>query len=225
MSESIKSLNIKDEDIPKLVKIYKEMQSLTEKSKDIIKESLKSKTNNINEQNNEDTSIEPEKEGWEERLKKIVEERNKNTDTSNIEELTKLKEENKKLMEELKQKEKEMKNIQKEKKMIKFEIDLANDIKNTFLKTQDSLSELKNIYEEQKKKKDDSIQLLNQDAEPFKDNLMNKSFQENELFNINKVLMSLDKKDFHVNSIEFTNLSNKLQTAIIEFCKKNKIIK
>ena len=224
-------VNIKDEDLPKLVELFKEIESTTKEYNETIKLYTKNKSKMLYKQFMEEakTNINGSCEGWVQELKKVTKEKTQTQDSIYIEEINKLKEEKNKLNEEMEKIKNERdefkdknKNLEDELKLMK---DIKNDIDNYKKDKEQAFEKLQNnndIY----KKKNEELQKIKSEMEvslsTFK---IDSKVKEDELYstlNVFKSMIEKNKKNYEQN---FKKLPEDIKNEVIALNKKHKFIK
>ena len=224
-------LNIKDEDTPKLISLFSEIQNTSREFNESLKLFLQKKSNIFHTNFIEETktSVENTCINWVEQLQKITKERFDSKDNFYTQEIDKLKEDKKTLNDELNQIKQDTEKIKEENNNLKEEIKLVKDIQTNVdkYKTENEkiVSTLKSTIELNEKR-------LKDFDNKFKDmemNLSNYKFdskmKEEDLFmtiNIFKSMLEKNKKNFE-NLLK--KVSKNIQDEITAINKKYKFIK
>ena len=224
-------LNIKDEDTPKLISLFSEIQKTSREFNESLKLFLQKKSNIFHTNFIEETktSVENTCINWVEQLQKITKERFDSKDNFYTQEIDKLKEDKKTLNDELNQIKQDTEKIKEENNNLKEEIKLVKDIQTNVdkYKTENEkiVSTLKSTIELNEKR-------LKDFDNKFKDmemNLSNYKFdskmKEEDLFmtiNIFKSMLEKNKKNFE-NLLK--KVSKNIQDEITAINKKYKFIK
>ena len=224
-------LNIKDEDTPKLISLFSEIQKTSREFNESLKLFLQKKSNIFHTNFIEETktSVENTCINWVEQLQKITKERFDLKDNFYTQEIDKLKEDKKTLNDELNQIKQDTEKIKEENNNLKEEIKLVKDIQTNVdkYKTENEkiVSTLKSTIELNEKR-------LKDFDNKFKDmemNLSNYKFdskmKEEDLFmtiNIFKSMLEKNKKNFE-NLLK--KVSKNIQEEILALNKKYKFIK
>ena len=224
-------LNIKDEDTPKLISLFSEIQNTSKEFNETLKLFLQKKSSIFHSNFIEETktSVENTCINWVEQLQKITKERFDSKDNFYTQEIDKLKEDKKVLNDELNQIKQDTEKMKEENNNLKEEIKLVKDIQTNVdkYKTENEkiVSTLKSTIELNEKK-------LKDFDNKFKDmemNLSNYKFdskmKEEDLFmtiNIFKSMLEKNKKNFE-NLLK--KVSKNIQDEITAINKKYKFIK
>ena len=224
-------LNIKDEETPKLMSLFSEIQKTSREFNESLKLFLQKKSNIFHTNFIEETktSVENTCINWVEQLQKITKERFDSKDNFYTQEIDKLKEDKKTLNDELNQIKQDTEKIKEENNNLKEEIKLVKDIQTNVdkYKTENEkiVSTLKSTIELNEKR-------LKDFDNKFKDmemNLSNYKFdskmKEEDLFmtiNIFKSMLEKNKKNFE-NLLK--KVSKNIQDEITAINKKYKFIK
>ena len=224
-------LNIKDEDTPKLISLFSEIQNTSKEFNETLKLFLQKKSSIFHSNFIEETktSVENTCINWVEQLQKITKERFDSKDNFYTQEIDKLKEDKKVLNDELNQIKQDTEKMKEENNNLKEEIKLVKDIQTNVdkYKTENEkiVSTLKSTIELNEKR-------LKDFDNKFKDmemNLSNYKFdskmKEEDLFmtiNIFKSMLEKNKKNFE-NLLK--KVSKNIQDEITAINKKYKFIK
>ena len=224
-------LNIKDEDTPKLISLFSEIQNTSKEFNETLKLFLQKKSSIFHSNFIEETktSVENTCINWVEQLQKITKERFDSKDNFYTQEIDKLKEDKKTLNDELNQIKQDTEKMKEENNNLKEEIKLVKDIQTNVdkYKTENEkiVSTLKSTIELNEKR-------LKDFDNKFKDmemNLSNYKFdskmKEEDLFmtiNIFKSMLEKNKKNFE-NLLK--KVSKNIQDEITAINKKYKFIK
>ena len=225
-------VNVKEEDLPKLVELFNEMQTATKEYTESIKTFAKNKSkilfhNQFIEEAK--TSTEGSCANWVEELKKISKEKLESKDNIYNLEINRLKEENNKLNEEL-NKIKDEENVAKdENKKLNDELILSKEIRNdieTYKKdNENTINLLKNTNEMQEKRLTENMKKMTELEFNLSNYKVESKMKEDELtltLNSFRCLLDKNKKNFE-NSLK--KLSEKTIKEIDSINKKYKIIK
>ena len=225
-------VNVKEEDLPKLVELFNEIQSATKE----YNETIKLFTNNKSKIFFHNKFIEDSKNsmndncsGWVQELQKMAKERLESKDNIYIQEINNLKEEKNKINEELNKSKEEIEKIKNEKNNLAEELKLANDIKNDIesykkdCETEIKLLENSNkIYKEKDEENEKKIQKIEFDLSIFKAESKMKDDEIQLTVNAFKSLLEKNKKNFD-NLLK--KLSPNIQEELTSIGKRHKLIK
>ena len=224
-------VNVKEEDLPKLVELFKEIESTTKEYNETIKLFTKNKSKILYKQFMEEAkkSINDSCDGWVEELKKITKEKTQSQDTIYNEEINKLKEEKKNLKEELENIKNRMDELKEKNKSLEDELKLMKDIKNDIdnykkdkEQTFEKLKSNNEIYEKKIKeitKEKDEMEI---NLSTFKIEL---NMKEDEMFYTLNVFKSMIEKNKKTFELGLKRLPNDIKKEVIELNKKHKFIK
>ena len=224
-------VNVKEEDLPKLVELFKEIESTTKEYNETIKLFTKNKSKILYKQFMEEAkkSINDSCDGWVEELKKITKEKTQSQDTIYNEEINKLKEEKKNLKEELENIKNGMDELKEKNKSLEDELKLMKDIKNDIdnykkdkEQTFEKLKSNNEIYEKKIKeitKEKDEMEI---NLSTFKIEL---NMKEDEMFYTLNVFKSMIEKNKKTFELGLKRLPNDIKKEVIELNKKHKFIK
>ena len=225
-------VNVKEEDLPKLVELFNEMQTATKEYTESIKSFAKNKSkiffhNQFIEEAK--TSTEGSCASWVEELKKISKEKLESKDNIYNLEINRLKEENNKLSEELNKIKDEVNVAKDENKKLNDELILSKEIRNdieTYKKdNENTINLLKNTNEMQEKRLTENMKKMTELEFNLSNYKVESKMKEDELtltLNSFRCLLDKNKKNFE-NSLK--KLSEKTIKEIDSINKKYKIIK
>ena len=225
-------VNVKEEDLPKLVELFNEMQSATKEYTESIKSFAKNKSkiffhNQFIEETK--TSTEGNCTKWVEELKKISKEKLESKDNIYNLEINRLKEDNNKLNEELSKVKDEVNMIKDENKKLNDELILSKEIRNdieTYKKdNENTIKLLKTTNEMQEKRLTENMKKMTELEFSLSNYKVESKMKEDELnltLNSFRCLLDKNKKNFE-NSLK--KRSDKTIKEIDSINKKYKIIK
>ena len=225
-------VNVKEEDLPKLVELFNEIETVTKEYNDTMKlfssnkakiffhdKYIEESKNNINDNCS----------GWVEELKKITKERLETKDNSNTQEIENLKKENKKINDELNKVKEEMEKIKDERNNFEEQLKLNNDIKADIeqykkdLQTEmDKLKKSNALFSEQIIEKENKIKSKTLDLNMLKTDYSVKEKELKEMMNSFRCLLEKNKKDLE---LHLKKLPPNFQEEIKELGKRHKLIK
>lgn len=224
-------LNIKDEDIPKLIPLLTQIQTTSKEFNDTIQNFLQKKSNVFHSQFIEETKSNTNKkcENWVEELKKITKERFENKDNYYANEIDKLKEDKNTLNEELNKIKNETEKIKDENNNLKEEIKLVKDIQTNLEKYKTEkekiISTLKNtneICEKRIKEFDTKINDMEYNLSNYKFESKMKEEEIDSTFNLFKSMLEKNKKNFENN---LKKVPEYIKNDVLNLNKKYKFIK
>ena len=224
-------LNIKDEDIPKLIPLLTQIQTTSKEFNDTIQNFLQKKSNVFHSQFIEETKANTNKkcENWVEELKKITKERFENKDNYYANEIDKLKEDKNTLNEELNKIKEETEKIKDENNNLKEEIKLVKDIQTNLEKYKKEkkkiISTLKNtneICEKRIKEFDTKINDMEYNLSNYKFESKMKEEEIDSTFNLFKSMLEKNKKNFENN---LKKVPEYIKNDVLNLNKKYKFIK
>ena len=225
-------VNVKEEDLPKLVELFNEMQTATKEYTESIKSFAKNKSkiffhNQFIEETKASTEGNCAK--WVEELKKISKEKLESKDNIYNLEINRLKEENNKLNEELNKIKDEANVAKDENKKLNDELILSKEIRNdieTYKKdNENTIKLLKTTNEMQEKRLTENMKKMTELEFSLSNYKVESKMKEDELnltLNSFRCLLDKNKKNFE-NSLK--KLSEKTIKEIDSINKKYKIIK
>ena len=225
-------VNVKEEDLPKLVELFNEIQSTTKEYSELIKTFTQNKSkilfyNQFIEESK--SSIENSCAGWVEELKKISKEKSESKDNVYNQEIAQLKEDKNKLNEELNKIKDEVNEAKDENKKLADELKLAKEIRNdieTYKKDNEAaLNLLKSTNEMQEKRLNENKKKISEMEISLSEFKIDSKIKEEELYstlNAFRSLLEKNKKNFELN---LKKLSENVKNEIINLNKKYKIMK
>lgn len=225
-------VNVKEEDLPKLVELFNEIQSATKEYSESIKSFAKNKSkiffhNQFIEEAK--TLTEGNCTNWVEELKKISKEKLESKDNIYNLEINRLKEDNNKLNEELSKVKDEVNAAKDENKKLNDELILSKEIRNdieTYKKdNENTIKVLKSTNEMQEKRITENMKKMTELEFNLSNYKVESKMKEDELtltLNSFRCLLDKNKKNFE-NSLK--KLSDKTIKEIENINKKYKIIK
>ena len=224
MSETENKLEFKEEDIPKLVELFKEIQSSTQESNEIINSFINNKDYILSNKFIKEAKalINSTYEELTQKLEKSTED---NINSKGHNELSKLKEENNKLKEEINKKNEEIKNAIEEKKILEEDLKKVNEEKNEMLKNKNILENLRTTYKKELESKDSTIKELKRkiiEGKKEKEEILK---NEKQLKSILEIFISLNEKNKTNYDKEYKSLLPKFQNLFSQLNNKYKIFK
>ena len=224
-------LNIKDEDTPKLISLFSEIQNTSREFNESLKLFLQKKSNIFHTNFIEETktSVENTCINWVEQLQKITKERFDSKDNFYTQEIDKLKEDKKTLNDELNQIKQDTEKIKEENNNLKEEIKLVKDIQTNVDKYKAENEKIVNTLKSTIELNEKRLKDFDNKFKDMEMNLSNYMFdakmKEEDLFmtiNIFKTMLEKNKKNFE-NLLK--KVSKNIQEEILALNKKYKFIK
>ena len=224
-------VNVKEEDLPKLVELFKEIESTTKEYNETIKLFTKNKSKILYKQFMDEAkkSINDSCDGWVQELKKITKEKTQSPDNIYNEEINKLKEEKKNLNEELENIKNGMDELKEKNKSLEEELklmkDLKNDIDNYKKDKEQTFEKLKSNNELYEKKIEEITKEKNEmeiNLSTFKIEL---NMKEDDMFSTLNVFKSMIEKNKKTFELGLKRLPDDIKNEIIAINKKHKFIK
>ena len=224
-------LNIKEEEMPKLVSLFSEIQTTSKEFNETIKSFLQKKSSIFHTQFIEETKLDTDKkcQNWVEELQKITKERFDSKDNYYVKEMDKLKDEKNALNEELNKIKEEVQKSKDENNILKEQMKLVKDIQESVDKNKAEnekiVNTLKNTNELYQKRIKDFDEKMND----MEFNLSNYKFESNmkeeeidSTFNLFKSMIEKNKKNFENN---LKKVPDHIKNEVLNLNKKYKYIK
>ena len=224
-------LNIKEEEMPKLVSLFSEIQTTSKEFNETIKSFLQKKSSIFHTQFIEETKLDTDKkcQNWVEELQKITKERFDSKDNYYVKEMDKLKDEKNALNEELNKIKEEVQKSKDENNILKEQMKLVKDIQESVDKNKAEnekiVNTLKNTNELYQKRIKDFDEKMND----MEFNLSNYKFESNmkeeeidSTFNLFKSMIEKNKKNFENN---LKKVPEHIKNEVLNLNKKYKYIK
>ena len=224
-------VNVKEEDLPKLVELFKEIQSTTKEYNEEIKKYTKNKSKILYEKFIDEAkkTINDSCEGWVQELQKIAKEKAESKDDAINQEIAELKDKNQKLKEELDKVTNERDGAKNENKKLEEELKLSKDIKNdidNYKKDNENIKKvLQNTNELYKSKIDDLTKKRDEMEFNLSTYKIESKIKEEEVYstlNTFKSLIEKNKKNYELN---FKKCPEEVKKEITSLNKKYKFIK
>ena len=224
-------VNIKDEDLPKLVELFQQIKTNINESNDAIKLFLEKKSTIFHDKFIEETkkNINNKCENWVEELQKITKERFESKDTYYTEQIETLKNEKNVLNDELNKVKDDINLIKEENNNLKEEIKLVKDIRNSvdkFKSDKDKIiNTLKNtntLYEQRIKDFESKLSDMEFNLSNYKFESKMKEEEVDSTFNLFKSLLEKNKKNFESN---LKKVPDHIKNEVLALNKKYKYIK
>ena len=224
-------VNIKDEDLPKLVELFQQIKTNINESNDAIKLFLEKKSTIFHDKFIEETkkNINNKCENWVEELQKITKERFESKDTYYTEQIESLKNEKNVLNDELNKVKDDINLIKAENNNLKEEIKLVKDIRNSvdkFKSDKDKIiNTLKNtntLYEQRIKDFESKLSDMEFNLSNYKFESKMKEEEVDSTFNLFKSLLEKNKKNFESN---LKKVPDHIKNEVLALNKKYKYIK
>ena len=224
-------LNIKEEEMPKLVSLFSEIQTTSKEFNETIKSFLQKKSSIFHTQFIEETKLDTDKkcQNWVEELQKITKERFDSKDNYYVKEMDKLKDEKNALNEELNKIKEEVQKSKDENNILKEQMKLVKDIQESVDKNKAEnekiVNTLKNTNELYQKRIKDFDEKMND----MEFNLSNYKFESNmkeeeidSTFNLFKSMIEKNKKNFENN---LKKVPDHIKNEVLNLNKNYKYIK
>ena len=224
-------LNIKDEDLPKLVSIFSDIQTTSQEFNDTIKHFLQKKSSIFHSKFIEETKYDTDKkcQNWLEELQKVTKERFDSKDNFYVKEMDKLKEDKDKLNDELNKVKEEIKNSKEENDKLKEEMKSVKEIQANIdkykLDNEKIVSTLKNtneLYKTRIKDFDEKINDMEFNLSNYKFESKMKEEEIDSTFNLFKSMLEKNKKNFENN---LKKVPEHIKNEVLNLNKKFKYIK
>ena len=224
-------LNIKDEDLPKLVSIFSDIQTTSQEFNDTIKHFLQKKSSIFHSKFIEETKYDTDKkcQNWVEELQKVTKERFDSKDNFYVKEMDKLKEDKDKLNDELNKVKEEIKNSKEENDKLKEEMKSVKEIQANIdkykLDNEKIVSTLKNtneLYKTRIKDFDEKINDMEFNLSNYKFESKMKEEEIDSTFNLFKSMLEKNKKNFENN---LKKVPEHIKNEVLNLNKKFKYIK
>ena len=228
-------VNVKEEDLPKLVELFNEIQSTAKEYNDTLKLFTSNKAKiffhnkYIEESKN---SVNDNCAGWVQELQKVAKERLETKDTTYNKEINNLKEEKSKINEELSKIKEELEKIKNEKCNLEKQLKLNNDIKADIEQYKKDceiqigkLKSANDIYIQQineKNEKTKNMEKIQLDLNMTKTEISVKETELKEIMNSFRLLLDKNKKDLEVH---LKKLPQNIQDEIRDLGRRHKFIK
>ena len=224
-------VNVKDEDLPKLVELFKEIESTTKEYNETMKLFTKNKANIFYNKFMEEakSSINDSFSGWVQELQKMTKEKTQSKDSIYNEEINNLKEDKNKLNEELEKIKNEMGGVKNENKKLEEEIKLMKSIKNdieTYKKDNDATIQILKSTNESLEKRNKEYSKRIEDLEMSLSSLkIDSKLKVDDIYltlNTFKSMIEKNKKNFEM---YFKKLPEDIKNEVNALNKKHKFIK
>ena len=224
-------LNIKDEEMPKLVSLFTEIQNTSKEFDETIKLFMQKKSSIFHTQFIEETKLDVNNkcQNWVEELQKITKEKFESKDNFYVKEIDKLKEDKNVLTEELNQIKKDTNKIKDENNNLKEEIKLIKEIQSNLDKykadNEKIVNTLKNtneLYQKRIKDFDNKIKDMEFDLSNYKFESKMKEEEIDSTFNLFKSMLEKNKKIFENN---LKKVPEYIKEEVLTLNKKYKYIK
>ena len=224
-------LNIKDEDTPKLISLFSEIQNTSREFNETLKLFLQKKSTIFHSSFIEETKtlVENTCINWVEQLQKITKERFESKDNIYTQEIDKLKEDKKTLNDELNQIKQDTHKMKEENNNLKEEIKLVRDIQTNLDKYKkdnekivNTLKSSNELYEKRLKDFDNKFKDMEMELSGY---ILDAKMKEEDLsmtINLFKCMLEKNKKNFE-NILK--KVSKNIKDEVIALNKKYKFIK
>ena len=224
-------LNIKDEDIPKLVSLFSEIQTTSKELSESVKYFMQKKSTIFHSQFIEETKLDTDKtcQNWVEELKKVTKERFESKDDYYNKEIDKLKEDKNILNGELTKVKEEVQKVKDENNNLKEDVKLVKDLQSGFDKFKqekeqiiDTLKNTNELNEKRIKDFDEKIKDMEFNLSNYKFESKMKEEEIDATFNLFKSMLEKNKKNFENN---LKKVPEYIKTEVLNLNKKFKYIK
>ena len=224
-------LNIKEEEMPKLVSLFSEIQTTSKEFNETIKSFLQKKSSIFHTQFIEETKLDTDKkcQNWVEELQKITKERFDSKDNYYVKEMDKLKDEKNALNEELNKIKEEVQKSKDENNILKEQMKLVKDIQESVDKNKAEnekiVNTLKNTNELYQKRIKDFDEKMNDMEFNLSNYKLESNMKEEEIdstFNLFKSMIEKNKKNFENN---LKKVPDHIKNEVLNLNKKYKYIK
>ena len=224
-------LNIKEEEMPKLLSLFQEIQTTSKEFKETIKLFMQKKSSIFHTQFIEETKLDADKtcQNWVEELKKITKERFEQQDNYFEKEIDKLKEDKNILNEEINKLKEEIQKVKDENNNLKEEMKLVTEIRNSIDKNKEenekivkSLKSTNELYESRIKDFNEKINSLEMSLSNYKFEFNMKEVELDSSLSLFKSMVEKNKKNFENNLKKAPEF---VRNEILALNKKYKFIK
>ena len=224
-------LNIKEEEMPKLVSLFSEIQTTSKEFNETIKSFLQKKYSIFHTQFIEETKLDTDKkcQNWVEELQKITKERFDSKDNYYVKEMDKLKDEKNALNEELNKIKEEIQKSKDENNILREQMKLVKDIQESVDKNKAEnekiVSTLKNtneLYQKRIKDFDEKMNDMEFNLSNYKFESKMKEEEIDSTFNLFKSMIEKNKKNFENN---LKKVPEHIKNEVLNLNKKYKYIK
>ena len=224
-------LNIKEEEMPKLVSLFSEIQTTSKEFNETIKSFLQKKSSIFHTQFIEETKLDTDKkcQNWVEELQKITKERFDSKDNYYVKEMDKLKDEKNALNEELNKIKEEVQKSKDENNILKEQMKLVKDIQESVDKNKaenekivNTLKSTNELYQKRIKDFDEKMNDMEFNLSNYKFESKMKEEEIDSTFNLFKSMIEKNKKNFENN---LKKVPDHIKNEVLNLNKKYKYIK
>ena len=224
-------LNIKEEEMPKLVSLFSEIQTTSKEFNETIKFFLQKKSSIFHTQFIEETKLDTDKkcQNWVEELQKITKERFDSKDNYYVKEMDKLKDEKNALNEELNKIKEEVQKSKDENNILKEQMKLVKDIQESVDKNKaenekivNTLKNTNELYQKRIKDFDEKMNDMEFNLSNYKFESKMKEEEIDSTFNLFKSMIEKNKKNFENN---LKKVPDHIKNEVLNLNKKYKYIK
>ena len=224
-------LNIKEEEMPKLVSLFSEIQTTSKEFNETIKSFMQKKSSIFHTQFIEETKLDTDKkcQNWVEELQKITKERFDSKDNYYVKEMDKLKDEKNALNEELNKIKEEVQKSKDENNILKEQMKLVKDIQESVDKNKaenekivNTLKNTNELYQKRIKDFDEKMNDMEFNLSNYKFESKMKEEEIDSTFNLFKSMIEKNKKNFENN---LKKVPDHIKNEVLNLNKKYKYIK
>ena len=224
-------LNIKEEEIPKLLPLFQEIQTTSKEFKETIKLFMQKKSSIFHTQFIEETKLDTNKtcQNWVEQLQKITKERFEAKDNYFEKEIDKLKEDKNILNQEINKLKEELQKIKDENNNLKEEMNLVIEIRNSVDKNKEdnekivkSLNNTNELLQKRIKEFEDKINTLEINLSDYKFESKMREEELDSAMSLFKSMLEKNKKNFEYN---LKKVPEQVKNEILALNKKYKFVK
>ena len=224
-------LNIKEEEMPKLVSLFSEIQTTSKEFHETIKYFMQKKSSIFHTQFIEETKLDTDKkcQNWVEELQKITKERFDSKDNYYVKEMDKLKDEKNALNEELNKVKEEVQKAKEENNVLKEQMKLVKEIQSSVDKNKaenekivNTLKNTNELYQKRIKDFDEKMNDMEFNLSNYKFESKMKEEEIDSTFNLFKSMIEKNKKNFENN---LKKVPDHIKNEVLNLNKKYKYIK
>ena len=224
-------LDIKEEEMPKLVSLFSEIQTTSKEFHETIKYFMQKKSSIFHTQFIEETKLDTDKkcQNWVEELQKITKERFDSKDNYYVKEMDKLKDEKNALNEELNKVKEEVQKAKEENNVLKEQMKLVKEIQSSVDKNKaenekivNTLKNTNELYQKRIKDFDEKMNDMEFNLSNYKFESKMKEEEIDSTFNLFKSMIEKNKKNFENN---LKKVPEHIKNEVLNLNKKYKYIK
>ena len=224
-------LDIKEEEMPKLVSLFSEIQTTSKEFHETIKYFMQKKSSIFHTQFIEETKLDTDKkcQNWVEELQKITKERFDSKDNYYVKEMDKLKDEKNALNEELNKVKEEVQKAKDENNVLKEQMKLVKEIQSSVDKNKaenekivNTLKNTNELYQKRIKDFDEKMNDMEFNLSNYKFESKMKEEEIDSTFNLFKSMIEKNKKNFENN---LKKVPEHIKNEVLNLNKKYKYIK